>query len=155
MHAPESTGVERDFGRGVADLLASCTYQSKDVFEEDRANVFKANSCHALAHLLIREYEVIKTNGAHRSAPAVKEAQQKTQIKSLLMQSCQWGNWEACTTYGVFALDGAYDVAKNVPFGIEILEKACLNGAEPKACINLERLYKESRGKRTIFMLPN
>ena len=35
---------------------------------------------------------------------------------------------------------------KNVTFGIDILEKACLNGSEPKACINLERVYKVNRG---------
>merc|ERR1712046_516987 len=98
--------------------------------------------CHALAQVLIREHEVLGNNPEHEIPKSVKEISPKVEIKSLLMQSCQWSNWEACTTYGVFALEGMFEVSKNPMLGVEILEKACHNGSEPKACINLERIYQ-------------
>ena len=32
---------------------------------------------------------------------------------------------------------------KKIDMGIELLEKACINGEEPKACLNLEKVYRD------------
>ena len=35
-----------------------------------------------------------------------------------------------------------HGATQKVDLGMELLEKACINGEEPKACINLEKVFR-------------
>ena len=68
-----------------------------------RYKTFLAKSCHALAQLLITEEKALERGNS--TSAAVAEIAAKVEIPSLLMKSCQWGNWEACTSIGVLSLE--------------------------------------------------
>ena len=65
--------------------------------------LISAKSCHALAQLLISEEKALESGNS--TSAAVAEIAAKVEVPSLLMKSCQWGNWEACTTFGVLSLE--------------------------------------------------
>merc|ERR1712050_46313 len=62
---------------------------------------------------------------------------------SLSIKACQLGNWEACNTYAVMSFEGLFGIKKDIPFGMQLAEKACVEGNDLKACINLMKIYEE------------
>jgi len=136
MNGFEKTQVTRDFQKAIDNFKTTCLTQNetyKDV---------QANACYSLAEIMKRDLS-LTANKQKQVHPKVKELMEHMSVKSLAIKACKLGSWEACNAYAVMSFDGMFGVKKDIPFGLDLAEMACMKGREMKACVNLIKIYEE------------
>lgn len=136
MNGFEKTQVTRDFHKAVDNFRTTC-------FTENKAyKDVQARACYSLAEIMKRDLS-LAANKQKQVHPKVKELMEEMSVKSLAIKACKLGSWEACNAYAVMSFDGLFGVKEDISFGLNLAERACMEGSEMKACVNLIKIYEE------------